>query len=65
MDSSIHWVQKVTVSSTELGGNLGMSTRIIVSSCYQGKEVEEEITLFSKDKVIENFNGKAVEHEKG
>ena len=42
-----------------------MSTRITVSSCHHGKEIEEEIILFSKDKVIKNFNGKAVEHEKG
>ena len=29
------------------------------------KEIEEEIILFSKDKVIKNFNGTAVKHEKG
>ena len=65
MDSSIHWVQEVTVSSRQLGKGLGMSTRITVSSCHLGKEIQEEIILFSKDKIIKNFNGTAVEHEKG
>jgi len=63
MDSSIHWVQEVTVSSRDLGDGLGMSTKITVSSCHHGKEIEEEIILFSKDKVIKNFNNNVVEHE--
>jgi len=61
MDSSIHRVQEVTVSSRDLGNVF--ATRIKVSSCHHGKEIEEEIILFSKDKIIQNFNGKAVEHE--
>ena len=65
MDSSIHRVQEVTVTSRDLGEGFGMSTRIKVSSCHRGKEIEEEIILFSEDKVIQNFNGKAVEHEEG
>ena len=63
MDSSIHWVQEVTVSSRDLGDGLGMSTRITVSSCHQGKVIEDQITLFSNDKVIKNFNDNVVEHE--
>jgi len=65
MDSSIHRVQEVTITSRDLGDDLGMSTRIVVSSCHQGKVIEDQITLFSNDKVIKNFNDNVVEHEEG
>ena len=65
MDSSLPWVQEVTITSRDLGDDLGMSTRIVVSSCHQGKVIEDQITLFSNDKIIKNFNGTAVKHEKG
>ena len=66
MDSSIHNVKEVAVTSRQLGKGLGMTTRIIVSSqASWGKETTtEEIILFSNGKLINSFNGKAVEHEK-
>ena len=63
MDSSIHRVQEVTITSRDLGDALGVSTRIVVSSCHQDKVIEDQITLFSNDKVIKNFNDNVVEHE--
>ena len=63
MDSSIHYVHGVTITSRELGEGLGMSTRIIVNSCNHGKEIEDEIILFSNDKIITNLNGKEISHQ--
>ena len=63
MDSSIHYVHGVTITSRELGEGLGMATRITVNSCSHGKEIEDEIILFSNDKIITNLNGKEVSHQ--
>ena len=64
MDSSIHNVKEVRVTSRDLEEGLGMSTRIKVSSCHLGKEIEEVIILFSNGKLINSFNGKSVPHQK-
>ena len=64
MDSSIHNVKEVSVTSRELGKGLGMTTRVIVSSCHDGNEIEEVIILFSNGKLINSFNGKSVPHQK-
>jgi len=63
MDSSIHYVHGVTITSRELGEGLGMATRITVNSCSHGKEIEDEIILFSNDKIISNLNGKEISHQ--
>ena len=65
MDSTIHYVQDVTITSRELGEGLGMSTRITVSSrsSWDEKDITEEIILFSNDKIITSLNGKAVSHQ--
>ena len=63
MDSTVHFVQGVTITSRELGGGLGMSTHITVNSCSFGKEIEDEIILFSNDKIITSLNGKEVSHQ--
>jgi hypothetical protein len=64
MDSSIHNVKEVRVTSRELEDGLGMSTRIKVSTCHDGNEIEEVIILFSNGKLINSFNGKSVPHQK-
>ena len=64
MDSSIHNVKEVRVTSRDLEEGLGMSTRIKVSSCHDGNEIEEVIILFSNGKLINSFNGKSVPHQK-
>ena len=64
MDSSIHNVKEVRVTSRDLEEGLGMSTRITVSSCHLGNEIEEVIILFSNGKLINSFNGKSVPHQK-
>ena len=64
MDSSIHYVQDVTITSRKLGEGLGMTTRITVSShSWDEKDITEEIILFSNDKIITNLNGKEVSHQ--
>ena len=65
MDSSIHYVKEVSITSRELGEGLGMSTRITVSSrsSWDEKDITEEIILFSTDKIITSLNGKAVSHQ--
>jgi len=65
MDSSIHYVKEVSITSRELGEGLGMSTRITVSSrsSWDEKDITEEIILFSNDKIITNLNGKEVSHQ--
>tara|TARA_R100000789_G_C2937476_1_gene131014 strand:+ start:361 stop:564 length:204 start_codon:yes stop_codon:yes gene_type:complete len=65
MDSSIHFVKEVSITSRELGEGLGMSTRITVSSrsSWDEKDITEEIILFSNDKIITSLNGKAVSHQ--
>tara|TARA_Y100001951_G_C11179527_1_gene205095 strand:- start:162 stop:365 length:204 start_codon:yes stop_codon:yes gene_type:complete len=65
MDSSIHFVKEVSITSRELGEGLGMSTRITVSSrsSWDEKDITEEIILFSTDKIITSLNGKAVSHQ--
>jgi|TARA_R100001480_G_scaffold32261_1_gene43599 hypothetical protein len=65
MDSSIHYVKEVSITSRELGEGLGMSTRITVSSrsSWDEKDITEEIILFSNDKIITSLNGKAVSHQ--
>jgi hypothetical protein len=65
MDSTIHHVQDVTITSRKLGEGLGMTTRITVSSrsSWDEKDITEEIVLFSNDKIITSLNGKAVSHE--
>jgi hypothetical protein len=64
MDSSIENVKEVRVTSRELEDGLGMSTRIKVSTCHDGNEIEEVIILFSNGKLINSFNGKSVPHQK-
>ena len=64
MDSSIENVKEIRVTSRELGKGLGMTTRIKVSSCHDGNEIEEVIILFSNGKLINSFNGKSVPHQK-
>ena len=65
MDSSIHYVKEVSITSRELGEGLGMSTRITVSSrsSWDEKDITEEIILFSNDKIITSLNGKEVSHQ--
>jgi len=65
MDSSIHYVQDVTITSRKLGEGLGMTTRITVSSrsSWDEKDITEEIILFSNDKIITSLNGKSVSHQ--
>jgi hypothetical protein len=65
MDSTIHHVQDVTITSRKLGEGLGMTTRITVSSrsSWDEKDITEEIILFSNDKIITNLNGKEVSHQ--
>ena len=65
MDSSIHFVKEVSITSRELGEGLGMSTRITVSSrsSWDEKDITEEIILFSNDKIITSLNGKEVSHQ--
>ena len=65
MDSSIHYVKEISITSRELGEGLGMSTRITVSSrsSWDEKDITEEIILFSNDKIITNLNGKAISHQ--
>ena len=65
MDSSIHYVKEVSITSRELGEGLGMSTRLTVSSrsSWDEKDITEEIILFSNDKIITNLNGKEVSHQ--
>jgi hypothetical protein len=65
MDSSIHYVKEVSITSRELGEGLGMSTRITVSSrsSWDEKDITEEIILFSNDKIITSLNGKSVSHQ--
>ena len=65
MDSSIHYVKEVSITSRELGEGLGMSTRITVSSrsSWDEKDITEEIILFSNDKIITSLNGKAISHQ--
>jgi|TARA_Y100000310_G_scaffold241425_1_gene245413 hypothetical protein len=65
MDSTIHYVKEVSITSRELGEGLGMSTRITVSSrsSWDEKDITEEIILFSNDKIITSLNGKAVSHQ--
>ena len=62
MDSSIHNVKEVRVTSRELGEGLGMTTRVIVSSqpSWSEETTTEEIILFSNGKLINSFNGKSV-----
>jgi len=66
MDSSIHNVKEVKVTSRELGKGLGMTTRVIVSSqpSWSDDVTTEEIILFSDGKLINSFNGKSVPHQK-
>ena len=66
MDSSIHNVKEVSVTSRELGEGLGMTTRVIVSSqpSWSDDVTTEEIILFSDGKLINSFNGKSVPHQK-
>jgi len=66
MDSSIHNVKEVRVTSRELGKGLGMTTRVIVSSqpSWSEETTTEEIILFSNGKLINSFNGKSVPHQK-
>jgi hypothetical protein len=65
MDSTIHHVQDVTITSRKLGEGLGMTTRITVSSrsSWDEKDITEEIILFSNDKIITSLNGKSVSHQ--
>jgi len=65
MDSSIHYVKEVSITSRELGEGLGMSTRITVSSrsSWDEKDITNEIILFSDNKIITSLNGKAVSHQ--
>ena len=66
MDSSIHNVKEVRVTSRELGEGLGMTTRVIVSSqpSWSEETTTEESILFSNGKLINSFNGKSVPHQK-
>ena len=66
MDSSIHNVKEVRVTSRELGEGLGMTTRVIVSSqpSWSEETTTEEIILFSNGNLINSFNGKSVPHQK-
>ena len=65
MDSSIHYVKEVSITSRELGEGLGMSTRITVSSrsSWDEKDTTNEIILFSDNKIITSLNGKAISHQ--
>ena len=65
MDSSIHYVKEVSITSRELGEGLGMSTRITVSSrsSWDEKDITNEIILFSDNKIITSLNGKAISHQ--
>jgi len=66
MDSSIHNVKEVKVTSRELKEGLGMTTRITVSSqpSWSDDVTTEDIILFSNGKLINSFNGKSVPHQK-
>ena len=66
MDSSIHNVKEVKVTSRELEEGLGMTTRITVSSqpSWSDDVTTEDIILFSNGKLINSFNGKSVPHQK-
>ena len=57
MDSSIHNVKEVSVTSRELGKGLGMTTRVIVSSqpSWSKETTTEEIILFSNTKKSSNI----------
>ena len=58
MDSSIHNVKEVSITSTKLPGGIGISTKIRVRSqpTYIKDIIEEEIVLFSFDGKLINFN---------
>ena len=66
MDSSIHNVTEVSVTSRGLGKGLCITTRVIVSSqpSWSEETTTEEIILFSNGKLINSFNGKSVPHQK-
>ena len=65
MDSSIHFVKEISITSRKLSEGLGVSTRITVSSrsSWDEKDTTNEIILFSDNKIITSLNGKSVSHE--
>tara|TARA_R100000963_G_C4554838_1_gene46202 strand:+ start:205 stop:414 length:210 start_codon:yes stop_codon:yes gene_type:complete len=66
VDSSIHFVKEVSVTSRVLEGGLGTTTCIEVSSQSKWSEevTIERITLFSDDKLITSLNGKSIPHKR-
>ncbi len=65
MDSSIHYVKEISITSRKLSEGLGVSTRITVSSrsSWDEKDTTNEIILFSDNKIITSLNGKAISHQ--
>ena len=63
-DARIHSVKKISITSRDLGEDLGMSTRIEVSSqpSWSNEIITEELVLFSNKKLITNLNGKTISH---
>jgi hypothetical protein len=66
VDSSIHFVKEVSVTSRTLGEGLGTTTCIKISSQsdWNKETITEEITLFSDRKIITSVNGKTIPHER-
>jgi len=66
MDSLVHDVKEVSVTSRQLSKGLGMSTCIKISSkpSWSDVVITEEISLFSDDKIITKLNDKLVKHER-
>jgi len=58
MNSRIHNVKEVGITSTKLPGGMGITTKIIVRSQPTNikDSIEEEIVLFSFDGKLINFN---------
>jgi len=65
MDSSIHYVKEISITSRDLGETLGKTTCIKVSSrpIWSEEVITEEITLFSEDRLITSINGKTINHD--
>ena len=66
MNSSIHFVKEVSITSSDLAKDAGMITCIKIKSQSKWSEevTTEEITLFSDDKLITSLNGKSISHER-
>ena len=65
-DYSIHFVKEVSITSSDLAEDAGMTTRIKIKSQSKWSEevTTDEITLFSDDKLITSLNGKSIPHKR-